>query len=120
MEPVTIAVSTELDVMAARMKVRDLARKLGMCTSDQARLAMATSSMAAHLGLGGTCEGGIEIESVNAKGRTGLQVICFGNEGHLPLPPSEAVLHDAKWMVDEVMVDVCPARRVQVTLIKWL
>ena len=120
MDSVTIAVSTELDVMTARMKVRDLARKLGMTTADQARLAMATSSMAAHLGLGGSCEGGIAIEPVKSNGRTGLQVRCYETEGHAPPPPSDAVLQDTKWMVDEVTVEMLPARRVRVTLIKWL
>ena len=120
MDSFTIPVSTELDVMTARMKVRDLARKLGMNTADQARLAMATSSMAAHLGLGGSCEGGIAIAPVNCKGRSGLQVMCYETEGNAPPPPSEAVLQDTKWMVDEVKVDLLPARRVRVTLTKWI
>lgn len=116
----TISVSTELDIMAARMKVRDLARQIGMGTTDQARLAMATSSMAAQLGLGGSCEGHIAIESVHANGRTGIRVICFETEGHAPPPPSEAVLHDARWMVDEIKVEDLPAQRLRVTLVKWL
>ena len=120
MNSMTIAVSTELDVITARMRVRDLARKIGMSTTDQARLAMATSSMAAHMGFGGTSDGGITIEPIQVDGRTGLQVMCYETGGHIHPPPPPAVLRDTRWMVDEVTVDQSPLQRVRVTLIKWL
>ncbi len=120
MDAVTIPINTELDVMTARMKVRDLARRIGLTTTDQARVAMATSSMATHMGFGGTCEGDITIERIQSDGRTGLQVRCDETEGHAHPPPPQSALQDTKWMVDEVTVDQSPTQRVRVTLIKWL
>ena len=41
----TIHIDTELDLISARMRVRNLARSLGFNPPDQARISLATSSL---------------------------------------------------------------------------
>jgi anti-sigma regulatory factor (Ser/Thr protein kinase) len=114
-----IPIQSELDIMAARSKTRDFARSVGMDTSDQARIAMATSSVAYDLKMGGLHEGHISIDHLHEDGRVGIRVTCTETGDPTPLMMHAAV-QDARWMVDEVKVEQLPLQTVQITLIKWL
>ena len=115
----TITVDSESDVILARTQVRDLARALGMNLADQARVSLATSSLAKALGLGGMYRGQMTIESCCAGKRTGVRVVCAKNDdARYDLAPG--AFGETKWLVDELTLAPLPSNGLQVTLIKWL
>jgi anti-sigma regulatory factor (Ser/Thr protein kinase) len=115
----TIVVQSEIDIITARMHVREMARKLGMNLGDQARISLAASSLAHVLGLGGTKPGQIVMECICKNGRMGVQVMCIerNGAGHAD---STVSFGDTHWMVDEFCVERSPSNDLQVTLVKWL
>ncbi len=113
----TIVVRDYRDVINARQKTRELARAIGMDITNQARISLATSSMANAMSLGILRIGQIAIESIQNPQQVGVRVTCTtsdGKEVHIPL----AALRDVQWMVDHLAVDSLPANNVQVTLEK--
>ena len=56
-----IAIQNELDIIEARMHVRKLAREAGLDLFDQARISLATSTMAIILGLEKSGNGSIHL-----------------------------------------------------------
>lgn len=113
----TISVKSELDVIAARMAVRDLARSIGMNLGDQARISLATSSVAFAMGMGKPYQGQIRAECLQTKERSGVQVTCTQLDGTSDSAPGG--WGDARWMVDEMTVAKLPLRHWCITLVKW-
>lgn len=121
----TITINTPLDVVTARMEVRNLARAVGLNTSDQARISLATSSLAEALGIGGARRGRITIERLIGDKRSGVRVICTTTQS-----PPDSIDSDLqskvsgnstwRWMVDELIVETPPSNELQVTLVKWM
>jgi anti-sigma regulatory factor (Ser/Thr protein kinase) len=114
-----LTVQTDFDIITARMKVRKLARAMGLKTVDQACISMATSSLAQALGLGEAHQGQIVMECWDKGERTGLRVVCTKADA-LERDFSPSTFDDMKWMVDELTVETLPPGDVQVTLVKWL
>lgn len=117
-----VEVGSDVDIINARIMVRQAARRLGMKLIDQSRISLATSSLADSVGLGtGRSTGEIVIDSVHRRtdGCLGLQVICSYHAINSPdvFQPSVA---NVRWMVDECNIREVDANHVQVTLIKWL
>jgi len=117
----TIVVRRDFDVIVARSRVRDLARSMGLGTSDQARISLATSSVARALNLGESCPGEIVIESVNGQEHACVRVTCTcrasdGADDGL----RSSKLADARSMADEMIIEELPASGVQVVLVKWM
>jgi hypothetical protein len=117
----TIAVRRDFDVIVARSRVRDLARNMGLGPSDQARISLATSSVARVLGMGESCQGEVIIESVNSQDRACVRVTCTcrASDG-APDGLAPARFADARSMTDEMTMAELPAGGVQVTLVKWV
>jgi hypothetical protein len=115
----TIVVQQDFDVITARSRVRDLARHIGMSTADQARISLATSSIARALRLGQPHQGQIVIDKLNGSERLGVRVVCTmensANGGSQPYTFTEA-----RSMVDTLTVDTPLANEIQITLIQWL
>jgi serine/threonine-protein kinase RsbT len=114
----TITVRKDFDVILARSRTRDLARKMGMGTTDQARISLAASSAARALGLGGAHQGQIVITGLNGGGRVGVRVVCTTRDCTNRELRSR-VFADARSMTDELTVKELPSGEVQVTLVKW-
>lgn len=115
----TIAVRTDFDIITARMKVRKLARAMGLNTVDQACISLATSSLAQALELGEAHQGQIAMDGLGEGERTGVRVICTKtNAAKRDLSPR--AFDEMKWMVDELTIETLPPNDIQVTLIKWL
>lgn len=117
-EPRIIEVVSEGDIILARMQVREFARAKGFNIMDQARISLATSSLAYALGLGSTCHGQIVIDCLSEGGDTGLRVVCTrasAATGDL----SERAFGDTRRMVDQLTVETLPSNEAQVTVIKW-
>lgn len=115
----TINIRTEIDVIAARMYVRELARSVGMNLGDQARISLATSSLAHTLGVGVTHPGQITLEHLRRDERQGVRVVCT-EKNDQPRDLASVALGDTRWMVDECTIEKLPSDGWQVTLIKWL
>jgi hypothetical protein len=114
----TIATATVHDIMAARARVRELARKKGLGITNQARISLATSSLADVLGLGTHRHGQIAINSVDREKRVGIQVICTASkDAKRALTPAQLDVHQL--MVDELTIETLPSDDVQVTLTQW-
>ena len=112
----TIAIRKDFDVIVARSRVRDLARSIGLGTTDQARISLAASSAARALGLGDSCQGEIVIEAMNGRERACVRVTCRTysvQEG-----VTAGTFSEAKFMADEITVQE-GSNGTQVTLVKW-
>ena len=115
----TITIQRDYDVILARSRVRDLARRIGLRTTDQARISLATSSAARAMGLGSPYQGQIVIELLGDRDTVGMRVICSvpegTNNGTLP-----RTFGDAQLMADELTVKRVPSsNELRVTLVKW-
>lgn len=113
----TLAVKNMSDIVLARMRVRQLARMAGLGIREQACIALATSSLAQALRLGGMGEDSIEIHCSDSRGLASVRVVCTATDGDKCDLASKAIA-DARWMVDEMTVETLPQNNVQVTLVK--
>jgi anti-sigma regulatory factor (Ser/Thr protein kinase) len=116
-----IAIQNEIDLVTARMKVRDAARRMGMSLADQSRISLATSSLANALGLGkaGVANGSVTIECLQNGSRKGLQICCFRDDCDGYAPPV-SYFSNERWMVDELEMFTHSPERVEVRMIKWM
>jgi anti-sigma regulatory factor (Ser/Thr protein kinase) len=114
----TVTVQKDFDVIVARSRVRDLARSIGMSTTDQARISLATSSAARAIGLGGLYEGEIVSECLKGQDCTGIRVVCRAKNGASD-DLSTDQLGDAEFMADELTIEKAPPNDVVVTMVKW-
>jgi hypothetical protein len=112
----TIDVRNSLDVISARMVVRQLARTVGLRTMDQARIALATSSLAQALGMDNGHKGQITVESCASSDCLGVKVVCTANVSeHENTKP----FGDARWMVDDYEVTRISPFQLRATIVKW-
>lgn len=114
----TIVINNELDIIEARMRVRTLARETGLDLFDQARISLATSTLAIILGLEKGSHGSVDMTQLKTNDRAGVQVVCIRRDGS-PRDVAAGVLDDARRMVDEMQVSEPPGGGVAVTVIKW-
>lgn len=118
----TIFVDTNLSIISARAEIRKLARSAGLNTADQARISLATSTLAHFLDLGGQHNGEIHFECLNHGQKPGVRVICVtqGRQGPTELrSETSGTLSKLRWMVDELDIQYLPENEVQITMIKW-
>ena len=115
----TIAVRTEFDVFVARMQVRKLAQAIGFDITSQARIALATSSVARVLRLGEVYQGEVHIDRVGEAGRRGVRVTCTAING-ADNALSPRTFTDTRWLIDDLTVGRMPSNAVKVTVVKWM
>jgi hypothetical protein len=115
----TILIENDLDIIEARMQVRTLARESGLDLFDQARISLATSTLAIILGLERSTGGTVMMERVDSHDRRGVQVVCLRPDTSLH-DLAAGVLDDARRMVDDLRVEEPPSGGVAVILIKWV
>jgi serine/threonine-protein kinase RsbT len=125
----TIYISNDLDMVMARMQARQMAKKMGFTTADQARISLATSELARILILNGDDSAKIILSAANKNGRQGIQIVCLfeldqalvengsrnnggGDKKHK--------LMDIRQLMDESSIDPQDDKHTQITLIKWL
>lgn len=119
----TMQVTGELDIVAARMEVRNLARSLGFSVTDQACISLATSTLAHFLDLGGKYDGTISFGLPNGGDPASLKVVCVIHCDQHALQPEDLnskQLEKVRWMVDELDIQTLSSRNIQVTLVKRL
>lgn len=130
--PNVISIRSDLDVIAARMAARDLARKMGFSTVNQARIATATSELARNMLLHAG-EGNVMIGRIDQEDRQGLLMVF---EDHGPgitdlefilaepesasLIPSGSGLISTRRLVDELEIASEHGVGTRVVCRKWL
>jgi serine/threonine-protein kinase RsbT len=70
-----VSINNDLDIVAARVEGRNLARTMGFGVIDQARIATAISELARNVVLYAT-RGQITLTPVEKDGKHGLQIVC--------------------------------------------
>ncbi len=73
--PKVINIQSDLDIVAARMAARDMAKAMGFGAIDQARIATAISELARNIYLYAG-EGTVTVSEVQQGIRKGLEVVC--------------------------------------------
>lgn len=117
----TIQIRSGVDVISARMRVREVARAAGLSTADQARISLATSSLANLLELGARYSGEIVLDREGGNGAMRVHVVCLANcairlRGQQSLSPG--AFKDIRWMVDDLTVEQLASNDLRVTLTK--
>jgi hypothetical protein len=119
-ESQVLALHSESDIIAARLLVRRLARARGFDIADQARISLASSSLAYSLGLGGIVnEGQIAIECLSDGARTGIRVV-YTKASSAMFDLALEAFEEMRFMVDELSVERLPGDDLRVTLLKWM
>ena len=111
----TIPVHTEFDVFTARMQARKMAREIGFDTTNQARVAIATLSLARALRLGETQQGQVTLNCLEKVGDLGIRVDCT-TVNSVDGRAEPWTFGDLEWLVDELVVKELPSNNLQVTL----
>jgi serine/threonine-protein kinase RsbT len=114
-----IEILNEFDVIAARMRVRDVARDMGFGIVDQARISVAASSLAHVLELNSRHPGMLTIEHVNHKGPSGIRVVCT-RAGASEADLSQQEIVELGWLVDDLTIECLLSDGIRATAIQWL
>jgi hypothetical protein len=114
-------INNESDLVHARLRVRESARRIGMTLMDQSRISMATSSLANALGLGRDERsfGYVTIEKLTNNTRVGLRVTCSRSNSDGFIPPL-SYFSNERWMVDELDLHSSSPNDVEVSITKWV
>lgn len=70
-----ISISSDQDVVIARMRARDMAKHIGFGAVDQARVATAVSELARNIVLYAGI-GSVKLRRIERGGRSGLEIVC--------------------------------------------
>ncbi len=126
-----ISIRSDLDIIAARMAVRDVARKIGFSTVDQARIATATSELTRNI-LVHANEGRVTIREVRSNNRRGIELIFEDQGPGIPdvnrTLKEDSVLAGAsgfglagsRRLMDQMEIDTTIGLGSTITCYKWL
>jgi serine/threonine-protein kinase RsbT len=123
-----IYVSSDLDVVMARMEARKIAKKMGFSTADQARISLAASELARALSWNNDTPSEITFSSATQNGQQGFQVACLVKREYVTnhtnstqeIPIPSRCLAGACDLVDESIVEEQDEQNAHIILIKWL
>lgn len=115
-------IHSEVDIISARMAVREYARHCGLSLKDQACISMAASSMASSLGFGKTTligGGEILIEYIERANKRGVRVSCAKRYTENEDPEAIHNTENSRWLVDDIQVKAISADRLEIVITKW-
>ncbi|MCL7452177.1 MAG: anti-sigma regulatory factor [Anaerolineae bacterium] len=130
-EVLRIPISSDLDIVAARVQGRDLARDMGFDVIDQARIATAISELARNVVLY-AYSGELLLNRVEPNGRVGLQLVCTDRgpgienahevmrQAHVADAGLSMGLPGARRLMDDFEIESEPGIGTTVTACKWL
>lgn len=117
-----IVIHSEVDIVSARMAVREYARHCGLSLKDQACISMAASSMAASLGFGEKAlSGGGEmlIEYLEQTPKRGVRVHCVKRFSENEAKESIYKMENSRWLVDDIEMHAISSDKVEIVITKW-
>lgn len=115
-------IHNEIDIISARMAVREYARHCGMSLKDQACISMAASSMANSLGLGQKAVAGsgeILIEYFESAPKRGVRVSCTKRYAANESLQSIHHMESSRWLVDDIKIKALSANCIEIVITKW-
>jgi serine/threonine-protein kinase RsbT len=128
-----IIINSDLDIVVARLRAREVAKEIGFGTIDQARISLAAGELARVLTRNSSSPGEIVISGIHTAGQLGIQVISLSPKGVASEPGNlseigptsnafsdESQLSGAMALVDETLVEDQGEQGTRVTLMKWL
>lgn len=114
-----ILINTDLDIIVARLRVREIARDMGFGTIDQARISLAASELARVLTQTATQKGEILVSGVQTNGHLGIQVVSIAQQT-MTNPADQIPITNVMALVDDGHIDTTNGQTTRVTLMKWL
>lgn len=127
-----VSIRSDSDIIAACMAARDAARRMGFSTTDQARIATATSELARNI-VTYAGEGLVIINQVQHGQRRGIELIFEDqgpggvdlshvfSEAELAMPTTTThMLPDTRRLVDDMQVETACNTGTRITCHKWL
>ena len=116
-----ITIHGDIDIVNARMAVREFARHLGLGLTDQSCISMACSSLAYSLGLGRENNPGGEmlIEPFSSQQHQGVRVRCIKNQANAADQEIINHLGNSRWLVDDIEMKPAPGNGIEVIVTKW-
>ena len=116
-----IIIHGDVDIINARMAVREYARHLGFSLTDQSCVSMASSSLAYKLDLGRADSSGGEIliESYSHQQRNGMRVRCIKNKASDADQGVINSLGNSRWLVDDIEMKPALETGIEVIVTKW-
>lgn len=116
-----ISIHGDVDIINARMAVREYARHLGLGLTDQSCISMASSSLAYKLDLGreGSAGGEILIEAFSNYQHSGMRVCCIKNQANAADQDVIKHLGNSRWLVDDIEMKPAPGNGIEVIVTKW-
>lgn len=126
-----VPINSELDIVAARVEGRNMAKGMGFGIIDQARIATAISELARNVVLYAR-SGQIILREANRTGKTGLEIICEDqgpgirdvrqvmDEENSPGQGSGMGLRGTRRLMDEFEIESHAGTGTTVTARKWL
>jgi serine/threonine-protein kinase RsbT len=126
-----IQITNDLDIVAARVEGRNLAKEIGFGVIDQARIATAISELARNVVLYAH-SGEIILNCIEPDGRLGLQIICSDHgpgirdldlildRGRMPSRELGMGLPGTRRLMDEFDIETSLGIGTTVTVCKWL
>lgn len=114
----TLSITGAVDIILARMQVREFARGIGLDTKDQACISLAASSLAYALDLGSMNPGQITMNGLNNGDIQGVRVVCTKKNASMDDFAPEK-LGNARMMVHQLTIEEVPPDDLQITAIRW-
>ncbi len=116
-----ISIHGDVDIVNARMAVREYARRLGFSLTDQSCVSMASSTLAYKLELGreGGAGGEIFIEQYSSHAHEGMRVRCIKNRANEHDQNVISQLGNSRWLVDDIELKEISGNGVEVIVTKW-
>jgi hypothetical protein len=128
--PVTPAISqqkfiirSDVDIISARMAIREFARRCGFSTKDQASISIASTSLSSSMGVAQNQPSGIAIliEYFEHEQKHGIHVIC--TKHHVQSKDQEIIQKEmsgnSRWLVDDVRMEQSSSEGIEIIITKW-
>lgn len=122
-----VLIHTDLDIIVARLRAREIARSMGFGTIDQARISLAAGELARVMANSQARQGEIVISGISSQGQLGIQVISVHPKGNGNLDSrngsplwEDKAFSNVLGLVDEGFVESSGDQGTRVTLMKWL
>jgi hypothetical protein len=119
--PQSLLVDDEYSVITVRRRVREVARELGLGTTQQAKITTATSMVARGMLLS-NWSGVVTIQQAQQGARSVLEISCSGSESQIGAQPESSDVMgygEARRFVDEARLSWA-AGKPTLTLRMWL
>jgi serine/threonine-protein kinase RsbT len=126
-----VPINSELDIVAARVQGRNMAKGMGFGIIDQARIATAISELARNVVLYAR-SGQIILREANSSGKIGLEIVCEDqgpgikdvsqiiDQENSPSQGSGMGLRGTRRLMDEFEIESRAGIGTKVTARKWL